>query len=259
MTTALVQSYQPKKKRTVFTLIHLPCSVKSRIVRIQIKRNMTTVKMAPKSFHQDDYDQPLTNIIYPFGTTDHRPYQTIARYRSAIEQSNNDFRHQPLTSNIQDTETLIIALDQLAQQFDGELIFTDRNISYDDDGLSQAAYGIANLSNVHLFTSNYVPTAVFTVDVDRQYERTLASSIETMQKFILDFVRSIARVLSCKEDFVRVFSLKKSKTQRKHTRITFGLTTTHQLLTERLAQNLQVHSFIHSFIHLQFIFLLDTY
>lgn len=239
-TTAIGQSYHPMKNNISFDLIHHSFLLKKKVVYLDIDQTVTTVRMAPKSFKYTKDHKALNNIVYPTGTKDKRPYETIARYRSAMKEPNNNFRRHPLSDDLEDTETVILGLDEFVRHFDGELVFTDQSISY-ADSINQAVQGIGNLGNSHLFAGNYIPTAVFDVVIDRHYERVLASSVKFMCEFILDFVKGIANALSCDEDSIRVFELKKMEKDPKQTRMKFGLTTQHIKITERLANNLQVY------------------
>jgi hypothetical protein len=240
-TTALAKFYDPKKKRTISIPIRLFTELKPKIIQISIGKNSTKLKMAPEWFKHDDHDEALKNIVYPKGITENqqRTFDTVARYRSAVDKPNNNFRQESLNVSEDETETLIIALDDFVQQFGGELSFTDENVEFDKVA-DRTACGIANLSSAHLLATDYIPTAKFSFLVDLDYQRDLARSGETMQNFILEFSNAIARVLDCSNDYVRVISIEKPSKIRRQTKVNFGLTTPEPEKTEEFVEELKV-------------------
>jgi hypothetical protein len=244
--TTLTKFYHPKKKRVVFVPIRILTELKPKIVQISIQENSTTLKMAPEWFEYHDYDEALKNIVYPKGITKQqkRTLDTVARYRAATDNSENNFHETPLKAGENETETLISGLHYFVQQFGGDLAFTNENVTFE-----QAAYrtacGIANLSSAHLLATNYIRTAKFRFFIDLDYQNDLAQSNETMQNFVLNFSNAIAEVLTCPNDYVRVISLEKPKKKQKQTEINFGLTTPNPVETEQLASDLKVDLSMH--------------
>ena len=241
MSTHLIQFYDPKKKRTELIPILILCPLKPRIVQINVGKNLTTLRMAPKWFELDDSNDALKNIRYPNGIREdvEHQYDVIARYRSLSSDETNDFIAKPIELNEGNTETLIVGLDDFVQQLGGELTFTNDEFTY-EEATHRTACGVANLSSAHLLAANYLSTAEFHFLLDLDYSSDLARTNETMQNFILNFSDSIAYLLQCPNDYVRVNSLQKPGKKRRETTINFGLTTPDLQKTEELAQQLQV-------------------
>ncbi|CAF3077455.1 unnamed protein product [Rotaria socialis] len=241
MSTALTRFYDSKKKRTIWMPTKLIGDLKPRIVRMNIEKTFTTLKMAPQWFKHEDYTNALENIVYPPDIQDHRPFDTIARYRTAIKQNNIDFHQASLRAAEDDTETLVIALDRFAQTYGGELSFTNQELLFNNTAESTAC-GVANLSSVHLLAADYISTANFAFQVYLNYDTDLARSSDTMQTFVLDFSTAIAQDLSCQRDYVRIFSIEKVAERKGETIVKFGITTPERVTTELLAKDLQTRA-----------------
>lgn len=209
-----------------------------KICEIDIGDNLTTLKMTPIWFKLDDRKGALKDIIYPTDGTDRTVVNIIARYRTIINKS-KDFRQQPLEVNEQSIETVIIALDIFARQYGGELSFTNEELSY-SNSTEHIACGIANLGSIHLLAMDYISTAKFSIKLNLNYDRDLAQTNSMMKKFILDFNKSIAHLLRCNNDFVRIFSIEKIDNKRGMIQVNFGLTTPDYNQTEYLARQFQV-------------------
>lgn len=212
-------------------------ALRPKIARATVGRHETTVKMTPSWFEPDDEQAALKGIVYPPDVVEKRPYNTIARYRMLTGQT-NDFSHKALLADENSTEGLILVLDAFAQQFDGELSFTNEEFPFSESA-RRTACGVANLGSVHLLASNSVPTARFTVPLDLDYDKDLVGSEKGIEDFILTFSRDIAQLLDCPEDYIRVFSVDKTSGGA---RINFGITCPTEAETERLARKLQVRS-----------------
>jgi hypothetical protein len=242
MSTSLAKFYDPEKKRTVLISTRLLGELKPKIVQIRIGKDFTKVQMAPEWFKHDDQDESLKNIVYPKGINDNQQhtFDTLARYRATANKPNNNFRHHSLKSSEDNTEILVIALDNFVQQFGGELSFTDQTVEFKEPA-HRAATGVANLSSAHLLADDYIPTAQFTFNVDLDYQTDLARSSATMQDFVLNFSNAIATLLDCPNDYIRVISIEKPGKTRRKSKINFGLSTPNQIETEKYAQDLKVH------------------
>jgi hypothetical protein len=210
-------------------------ALRPKIARAKVGKNQTTVKMTPSWFEPDDQQAALEGIVYPPDVVEKRPFNTIARYRMRIGQT-NDFSKQALLVDEHSTEGLILMLDAFAQQFDGELSFTNDDLQFSESA-HRTACGVANLGSVHLLASNTVPTASFAVPLDLDYDKDLVGSEKGIEDFILTFSRDIAQFLGCPEDYIRVFSIDKTSGG---VRINFGITCPTQAETEELARKLQV-------------------
>lgn len=239
--STVAKFYDPKKKRTVSIPILILTELKPKIIQLSIGKNSTKLKMAPKWFQYDDHHEALKNIVYPEGVTEnqHRTFDTVAKYRAAIGKPQSNFDKKKLNVSEDNTETLIIALDDFVKNFGGELAFTNEEVAF-DQAADRTACGVANLSSAHLLATDYIPTARFCFLLDLDYQTDLARSSETMQNFILSFSNSIADVLTCPKDYVRVTSVEKSGKSRGHTKVNFGLTTPDQEKTEEFVEELKV-------------------
>jgi len=241
MSTGRTKYYDPQQKRLVSIPTRILTALKPKIVRISIGENFTTLKMAPEWFKHDDHDEALKNIVYPKNISENqqRTFDTVARFRAVVNQPNNNFRQKSLNISENNTETLIIALDDFVQEFGGELSFTTEDVAF-DQAADRTACGIANLSSAHLLATDYIPTAKFSFLVDLDYQRDLARSGETMQNFVLEFSNAIADFLTCPKNYVRVISVEKPNKTRRKTKVNFGLTTPDPEETEQLVETLKV-------------------
>ncbi|CAF2925553.1 unnamed protein product [Rotaria sp. Silwood2] len=97
------------------------------ITKKNAERDKIALKMTPVWFQVDDSQAALKGIVYPPNTVEHRPFNTVARYRMITGQSNN-FRQQALGVGENFTETLILMLDAFAQQFGADLSFTNDDL-----------------------------------------------------------------------------------------------------------------------------------
>jgi hypothetical protein len=219
--------------------------IQMKISEIDIGDNITTLKMTPIWFKLDDKKSALKDIIYPTDGTDRNVVNTIARYRT-ISNKSKDFCHEPLQVNEASIETVIIALDNFARQYGGELSFTNEDRSF-SNSTESIACGVANLGSIHLVASDYILTAKFSVKLNLNYDRDLTQTNLMMKNFIFDFNKSIAHLLHCKNDFVRIFSIEKLDHKRGLIKINFGLTTPEKNQTESLARQFQVKYSLTSF------------
>jgi hypothetical protein len=214
----------------------IPCSF--RVTGMNIGVDSTTLNMVPTWFKPDDLESALNGIVYPANTTNRQQLITVARFRTSIGKS-KDFSLHPLDLSEKSTETLVLSLEAFAQQFGGQLSFTNRDLSFESSA-ENAGCGVPNLGSAHLLANDSIPTAKFTFYMDLDYDKQLACSTERMQNFIINFCTAIAQVLGCKDDYVRVFSVQKSATMPGSVEVNFGLTTPNQSETESLALKLQV-------------------
>ncbi|CAF4153603.1 unnamed protein product, partial [Adineta steineri] len=212
-----------------------PSSLK--VSEIDVGTNATSLTMVPTWFKPDNVQTALGDIVYPEGTTERDQFITVARYRVALGQSTNFIRH-PLDISEHSTETLVLSLEALAQQFGGQLSFTNRDLSFENSA-EGAACGVPNLGSAHLLANDSVPTAHFAFKVNLDYDKDLIRSRETMENFVVNFSVAIAQILGCKRDYVRVFAVRKLIGEKNVIQVNFGLTTPNQEETELLAIELQ--------------------
>jgi hypothetical protein len=213
---------------------------KLKVTTMVIGKNSTKLYMTPDWFKPDDEKEILKTIKYPPNITDHRPYDTVARFRSVKNGKNtsNDFTSQPIKVKETETETLVLALDAFVQQFGGKLSFTTEDLSFEDSS-HRTACGIANLGSTHLLASEHIPSAKFALLIDLNYN-DLAQSTEKMQNFILTFVDAVAQDLSCDHHHVRVTSVEKSTKGKGKAEVNLALTTPDKAKTKELADTFQV-------------------
>ncbi|UJR32733.1 hypothetical protein I4U23_020192 [Adineta vaga] len=199
------------------------------------------IDMVPTSCdtHVDSDQIDDDSIIYPEGVTDLHPYQIVAHYRKVAGKSTN-FREYPLIAAEDSNETLILGLDNFARQHDCTLIFSDQDQQF-DQSIYRAACGIADLGSIHLLANDSLLTANFQFELDLDYNQDIAKSADSIQQFVIDFCNAIAQVLSCDNDIVRIFSIKKIADQPGKSDVNFGLTTPELKRTEQLAHDLQIH------------------
>ncbi|CAF4541866.1 unnamed protein product, partial [Rotaria sp. Silwood2] len=229
-----VYSGLSNRPKTVSIVINIEMM---KINEIDIGDNITILKMTPISFKLDDKKKGLKDIIYPIDATDRNLINILARYRTIINKS-KDFRSEPFQIGKDSTETVIILLDYFSREYGGEICFTSEDISY----CNSAQYivgGIANFGSLHLLANNLIPTAKFSIKINLNYDRDLAQSNSTMKNFIIDFSKSIAHLLHCKYDFVRIFSIEKIDNKRGIIQVNFGITTNDKNQTEYLARYFQ--------------------
>lgn len=222
-----------------------------KITQMDIGDTVTTLKMTPIWFKLDQRKRVAEDILYPTDGTDRNLINTVARYRTIVNQS-KDFRREPLEINPNSRETIIIALDAFARQYGGELTFTQEDLSFSHPA-EHAACGVANLGTVHLIAAHFIPTAKFAIKINLNYDRDLAQSTATMKTFILDLHQELTRLLLCKSEFIRIFSIKKLDHRRGLVEVHFGLTTPDKNQTEALARHFQV---LHKDNHRLFLLLL---
>jgi hypothetical protein len=72
-------------------------------------------------------------------------------------------------------------------------------------------------------------------------KKNLAKSDDNMQNFILSFATAVAEVLNCQNDYIRVLSVEKNDDDEGAAKVDFGITTPEQVITEFLANDLEVN------------------
>ncbi|CAF1452567.1 unnamed protein product [Adineta ricciae] len=212
-----------------------------KIDNIVSESDSVLIDMIPTScdIHSEP-NQIENDSIYPEGITDLHPYSIAARYRKSIGQSTN-FREYPLIVAEDSIETLMIGLDDFANQHDCMLVFSDNEQQY-DQSIYRAACGVADLGSIHLLANDLILTANFQFEIDLSYHDDIANSEDGIRKFVFNFCDSIAKVLSCESNVVRIFSISQADDESYQSEVIFGLTTIDRKITELLARKLQVYS-----------------
>lgn len=216
----------------------IPCKLK--VSGMKIGTNSTSLTMAPTWFKPDDTQSAMQGVVSPDKPINRQQLTTLARFRTSVGKS-KDFRAHPVDLSERSTEVLVLSLDAFAQQYGGQLSFTNRDLSFDSSA-ENAACGVPNLGSAHLLANDTIPTAQFCFCLALDYDRQLAISPDRMQNFVVNFSAAVAQVLGCKSDYVRVFSVDKSSTDPGMVEVNFGLTTPILEDTKSLAIKLQVSS-----------------
>ncbi|CAF3463231.1 unnamed protein product [Rotaria sp. Silwood1] len=211
-----------------------------KITRMMIGDTLTQFKMAPEYFVPDDQESVSKDIIYQDGNVDEQSYITVARYRTMMGEP-TDFKNKPLQLGANSVETLILALDKFSQHFDGELNFSKNDIPFQYSS-QRAVCGMADFGSILILLADIIPTAKFEFQMKNFDYDELAQSRDAMEKFALDFCAAICGILQCEPDYIRLFSIEKSKDELKMLNLTFGLTTPVLDETEKLAKNLQIQA-----------------
>ncbi|CAF2678564.1 unnamed protein product [Rotaria sp. Silwood2] len=209
-----------------------------KITRMTIGDTSTQFKMAPEYFVPDDQESVLKDIICPDDIIDKQPYITVARYRTMLGES-TDFNNKPLQLGANSVETLILALEKFSQNFDSELNFSKNDMPFQYSS-QRAVCGMADFGSIPILLADIIPTAKFEFQMKNFDYDELAHSRDAMENFALDFCAAICGILKCEPDYVRLFSIEKSKDELKMLNLTFGLTTPVLHETEKLAKDLQV-------------------
>ncbi len=240
---------RPKTVSKIESITVLLTVPKLKMASMIIGKNSTQLSMTPKWFNPEDEENALKTIKYPSNVVKKRPFNTVARFRTAHPEntSSNDFNKSPIEVKQDATETLVLALDAFVQQFDGKLSFTDEDLSFENSA-HRTACGVADLGSAHLLSNGHIPSARFALIIDIDYD-DLARSKETMSQFLLTFVDAIAHDLQCDNDYVRVSSVEKSKKGRGKSEVNLVLTTPDKMKTEELAEILQVNIYTHTHSH----------
>ena len=208
------QSYGRKKKSkrlpfakvTVIESILDPLLNETRlkIMMIDLGKDSTTLTMVPQWFRNEGETEALRNIRYPANVSNQRPFNTLAQFRWILQET-NDFIEQPVQVQDESTEIMILALDSFIQQYGGRISFIKDDLSFEGSA-DRAACGIADLGSTHMVVNEHVSSAKFTLVLDLNYDY-LAKSESTMQDFVLTFVDTISKDLSCRNDNIRVTSI----------------------------------------------------
>jgi hypothetical protein len=202
--------------------------------------NLALIHMVPTSFKPNqETDEEQDDIIYPEGVTDFLPYITVARYRRAIGKS-LDFRLEPLLVGEDSSETLVLGLENFAQEHGCILSFTDEEQQF-DQSINRAAMGLVDLGSIHLLATDSLLTANFQFEMNLDYDIEFAQSEDKIHEFAHQFCGAISKVLSCENSTVRVSAIKKLDNEEGKIQVIFGLTTPEPKRTEQLAHDLQVY------------------
>ncbi|CAF3139178.1 unnamed protein product, partial [Rotaria sp. Silwood2] len=143
-----------------------------------------------------------------------------------------DFIDEPFISTIDNTETVVVVLNELVQQLGARLTFTEKTFQYDDSDY-RTACGIGNLGSIHsmIATVQNMQTAKFKLHLKLNYD-DVTSSAKTLQDFTIAFINDLAATVGCKKEFLRVFSVSRASSIN----VECGITTTEFQQTKVLAE-----------------------
>ena len=168
--------------------------------------------------------------------SDVRTFQCLSAYRWMKNKGQAiDFIDEPFVASVDNTETLVVALNELAAQFGARLTFTEKAFNYDDSDY-RTACGVGNLGSIHSIVGagQSAETAQFRLHLKINYD-DLISTAQTFQNFTLTLINDIASMLGCKKEFVRVFSVSRAKSVYAD----LGVTTPQFEQTMKLAEQLK--------------------
>lgn len=162
-----------------------------------------------------------------------RTYDCLSVCRTMMKKTNNvDFVTEPFLPNVDNTETLVVVLNELLYQMGTHIAFTNEEFTYDDSDY-RTACGIMNLGSIHSFLTSQgtFDTAKFSLHLKLKYDEIITSN-ETLKNFVLTLINEISTVLQCDKNFVRVFSVNRSS----DVVVQCGITTPQANETKRIAE-----------------------
>lgn len=165
-----------------------------------------------------------------------RTFESLALYRSMTKKGQPiDFVAQPFNPTVAGTETAVVVLNELMQEVGGRLTFTDKAFQYDDSDY-RTACGIGNLGSVHkmLAAGDNLQTAMFQLHLALNYD-DVTTSPQTLRDFTVNLINDLAAKLTCKKEFIRVFSISRASSIF----VAVGITTPQYEETRRLADQLR--------------------
>ena len=167
---------------------------------------------------------------------DVRTFECLAMYRSMVQKGQPiDFVSQPFTAAVNNTETVIVVLNELMQELSGRLTFTEKAFQYDDSDY-RTACGIGNLGSIHTMINGgeNLQTAMFELHLALDYDN-VTSSPQTLRDFTVNLINDLSTKLTCKKEFIRVFSVSRASSIYAGV----GITTPQIEETRRLADQLR--------------------
>ncbi|CAF4279706.1 unnamed protein product [Rotaria sp. Silwood2] len=179
----------------------------------QITNEKATVDVTPAWFEPVKPVSP-ENIKFPANydkssTTVVRTYECLSTYRSMVKKATMiDFVAEPFLAQVDNTETLVVVLNELACQLGARLTFSDTDYKYNDSDY-RTACGVSNLGSIHslLASEGNFLTAKFNLHLNIDYTNTTRSP-ETLRNFVLSVISDMCLFAECDKDFIRVFSVK---------------------------------------------------
>ncbi|CAF4718271.1 unnamed protein product, partial [Rotaria sp. Silwood2] len=121
-----------------------------------------------------------------------------------------DFIAEPFVATIDNMETLIVVLNELAEELGARLSFTEKAFQYDDSD-RRTACGIGNLGSIHSIVGDggSAQTAHFRLHLNLSYD-DLISTAEKFKNFTITLITDIASMIGCEKEFIPVFSVSRA-------------------------------------------------
>ncbi len=167
---------------------------------------------------------------------DVRTYTCLSSYRSMAKRTQKiDFVAEPFSSSVDNIETLIVVLNELAHQLGARLTFSHTDYQYNDSDY-RTACGVTNLGSTHslLASEGNFQTAKFNLHLTLDYNH-ITTTAEALRRFVLTFINNISDISQCNKDFIRVFSIKRVASIL----VEFGITTPQHDETIKVAESLK--------------------
>ncbi|CAF1427761.1 unnamed protein product [Adineta ricciae] len=225
--------------------MHIPTAAQERpIVKAIVTKSSAKIDIIPAWFDPIPIPQVRQNHLPPSYDTkspmDKKQIDCLATYRSMTKEKSLNFIQDPFCGGVDDTETVVVVLDQIVQQLGSNLNFTNSQYTFNDSDY-RAACGIADLGSIHsLLTSGKdVETAKFQFGFDSKinYDE-ITKNPTTFKEFILRFIKAIANVIKCAPEFIRVFAIQNDQSKN-NISLSFGITTRSKTETRSLADQLK--------------------
>ena len=210
------------------------------IVTTDSKNQLTTLAVTPMWHDPVKLPEPekvrLPNSYNKNSPVDVRTYQCLSMYRWMKNKDQIiDFIAKPFVATIDNTETLVVVLNELATKLGARLSFTEKSFQYDQSDY-RTACGVGNLGSIHsiLGGGRSIQTARFKLHFTVDYA-DLVSTTETLTNFTTALIGDIASILTCDKEHIRVFSISRASSSY----CDLGITTPKFERTLQLAEQLK--------------------
>ncbi|CAF1317560.1 unnamed protein product [Rotaria sordida] len=146
-----------------------------------------------------------------------------------------DFVAQPFTPAVNNIETVVVILSELAHQLGARLTFTEQAFQYDDSDY-RTACGVGNLGSIHsmIAAGENLQTAKFKLHMKLNYD-DITSSAQSLRDFTVTLINDLVANVGCKKEFIRVFSISRASSII----VECGITTPEFEETKKLAEQLK--------------------
>ncbi|CAF4154665.1 unnamed protein product, partial [Rotaria magnacalcarata] len=204
---------------------------------------VTTLAVTPV-WYESVKSPPANKIRLPVhyrkdSPTHVRTFECLSIYRSMkIKDQPIDFVDEPFISTIDNTETVVVVINELVHQLGARLTFTEQTFKYDDSDY-RTACGIGNLGSIHsmIAAGQNIQTAKFNLHLKLNYD-DVTSCAKTLQDFTIEFINNLAAIVDCKKEFIRVFSISRASSINVECGITMMEFQQTKILAEKLKQAL---------------------